>query len=266
MKSSFLKSSALLFFAFSMCPHISWAQVHEEECVKPWVFFDLGNTIVDTKTNDYNPMFYMEDVSKKLNNHFIWKDGALYINAKAYVDKLNADKTTLGMLIDIPEEWGTTDPPNNPILDIPTAKIVRTLDFLAGKYLGDHASWRKDEGDVEFDSKPFGTFQGSGADLKFAGQLILPQKNSERKKVSGHSNSTILFERAVAMAAEKGCKAIYQGEDTDEMKLADDAGMVVFQVGVTSKKYFYIPPNKLSWYAENYKEGLWTGLGQADFE
>lgn len=271
IRQSLLK---LGFFSCLLSFSNLFARDVEEECMQPWIFFDLGNTIVDTKTNDYKPMFYMEDVSKKIDDVFTWKDGPLYKNAKSYVDHLNDEKITMGMLIDIPEKWGVNYPEANPILDIPTAKIVRTLNFLAGLHgEEDNASWRKEEGDVAFDYLPFGKFSGlpanaalEGSSLKFEGRLLLPQNNTERKKVNGLPNSHILFERAVALAKEKNCKAIYQGEDTDEMQLAEEAGMIPFNAGTTSKNYFYLPLSKIKWYAENYKEGMWKGLGEADFE
>jgi hypothetical protein len=232
----------------------------EKKCMKPWVFFDLGNTIVDTVTNNYNPIFHMQAVSQKNEDgSYKWKDGELYPSAREYINKLQEEKTILGLLPDVPEEWGVNYPAAEPVLHYPTAKIIRLLDFLAGKVPSDNTSWK--EGEPEFDYSPYGYFEGEGAEIKFYGRMFLPQNNTERK----NKGSMVIFERAIAAAKEHNCKTIYLGEDTEEMKLAEKAGMYPYLVGVTSKTHFYIPKDKLDWYVENYTEGAWQGLGNNDF-
>lgn len=232
----------------------------EKECMKTWVFFDLGNTIVDTATNNYNPIFYMTAVSDKNEDQtFKWKDGELYKNGREYINAVYEENTLMGLLTDVPEKWGINYPEVEPVTDYPTAKIVRLLDFLAGRVPEDNTSWK--EGEPEFEYKAFGAFKGEGADRKFVGRMFLPQNDTERKS----KGSTVIFERAVAAAAAEGCKAIYQGEDEEEMKLAEKAGMYPFHVGKTSKTHFYIPKEKFDWYVENYTDGTWQGLGDNDF-
>lgn len=228
--------------------------------MKVWVFFDLGNTIVDTQTHNYKPMFHLREVSAKneegLNK---WIDGALYESSSDYISALRNSDYTLGLITDVPEEWGVNYPAEAPIVNYSTAKIFRLLDFLSGKVPTDNTSWM--EGEPSFDYSPYGKFEGEGVDQIFVGRMILPQNNTERK----NKGSTVTFERAVAAAASQGCKAIYQGEDEAEMKLAESVGMYPYLVGKTSKTHFFIPHEKLNSYVENYTEGSWQGLGENDF-
>lgn len=238
----------------------SFTRVEKEECMNVWVFFDLGNTIVDTATNNYNPIFHLQKVSaKNEDGTYKWNDGSLYKSSREYIQALQDDKITMGVLPDVPEEWGVNYPDESPIKDYSSAKIYRLLDFLAGKVPADNTSWLETE--AHFDYTPFGSFAGEGSELVFTGRMFLPQNNTERK----NKGSAVIFERAVEAAAKEGCKAIYQGEDAEEMKLAEKAGMYPYLIGKTSKTYFFIPRDKLNSYVENYTEGTWENLGENDF-
>ncbi len=250
-----------LIFTLSLAANAqSFTSLEKEECMNVWVFFDLGNTIVDTETHNYNPIFHLQKVSaKKDDGTFLWSDGSLYKSSREYIQALQNDKIVMGILPDVPEEWGVNYPETNPIKDYPSAKIYRLLDFLAGKVPSDNTSWLETE--AHFDYTPFGSFSGEGSELIFTGRMFLPQNNTERK----NKGSAVIFERAVAAAAKEGCKAIYQGEDPEEMKLAEKAGMYPFLVGKSSKSHFFIPKDKLNSYVENYTEGSWENLGNNDF-
>jgi hypothetical protein len=229
-----------------------------------WIFFDLGNTLIDTKTHNYKPMFWMrEHHAKDMYGKYKWHDDKKYTSARDYILDLKRKSFQLGMLTDIPEEWGINYPPENPVKDLATAKIVRLIDFLAGKVPSDKSSWK--DGEEPWDYSPFGKFLGKNEDRIFRGSLFLPQKNTERKNKS----SKVLFERGLAHARQNNkaqkIKALYIGEDMEELQLAEDSGMIPFQVGVTSKKYFYPPAEKIDWYVKNYQKGLWRGLGNQDF-
>ena len=145
------------------------------------------------------------------------------------------------------------------VKNLATAKILRLIDFLSGKVSTDKTSWKEDE--EPWDFSPFGKLKGKDDNRIFEGSLFLPQKNTERK----NKGSKILFERGLALANQSKTLAVYIGEDLEEMQLAEDSGMIPFQIGVTSKKYFYLPPEKALWYAQNYQKGLWRGLGKLDF-
>src|SRR4051812_9842923 len=121
-----MKYSLLILFSLFLVAFV-YSQERRRRCPKAWVFFDLGNTIVDTKTYKYKPMFYMRDISAQASDgSYLWKDGNNYKSAREYLNKLKEDSFILGMLIDIPERWGTQWPLNNPVKDVPTARILRT--------------------------------------------------------------------------------------------------------------------------------------------
>ncbi|MBI3558562.1 MAG: hypothetical protein HY074_20015 [Deltaproteobacteria bacterium] len=56
-------------------------------CDKPYIFFDLGNTLVDTKTYDFEKIMYMP-------------------GAYNYLRELKSHGYPLGMIVNIPESWG----------------------------------------------------------------------------------------------------------------------------------------------------------------
>jgi len=57
---------------------------------KPWVFFDLGNTVVDTRTYDFKKIFYRQGSYEYL----------LLLRSQGY---------KLGLIVNVPDRWGSTD-------------------------------------------------------------------------------------------------------------------------------------------------------------
>ena len=224
-----------LLFIFSLASHA-------QTCAHPWMFFDLGNTIVDTKTNNYNPMFYLADVQR-------FADGHDYKSSRDYLAALKNEGYLLGLVMDVPEAWGKDYPSTEPLKDYVSAKILRTMDFLEGKISDDKSSWL---GDV-MDWSPFGTFAGTGIDRVFVGRVFVPRTTAERKR----SNSTVIFAQAFAQAQKAGCKALYQGESEAEMTLAEQAGLATFRVGSTNSSNFYLPISQIDSYVDSYVPGNW---------
>lgn len=212
-------------------------------CHQPMMFFDLGQTLVDTDTNKYNPMFYYRLDAREHS------DARDFPTAKEYLDTLVARGHKLGLLADIPGDWGVNYPANAPILDLPSAKAVRTMDFLAGVIPEDGASWTG----TQFDWAPFVKIEGEGAARRAVGRLLLPQTNAERKG----KGSGVLFERAMAIANAESCPAVFQGEQEGEMILAEKAGMIPYWVGHTQPGQFYLSPAEVNSYVKNFKPGAW---------
>ena len=227
MPSVFLKQIyrsavlANLFFAF-----VIDASHAQNQCRQPFVFFDLGGTLVDTDTYNFKPMFYMK--------------GAL-----SYLIQLSKNGHKLGLLIDVPESWGRDLPQFSLIKDAPTAKWKRTLAFLRGEIPEDQSSW---DG-PQFEARFFGTFDGKGATQKFIGNVFLPRTNAERKS----TGNNIIFVRARAAADREGCEAVYMGEELKQMKMAEDAGMIPYAVGLPHRP-FYLPVQKIAAYVEEFKK------------
>lgn len=212
-------------------------------CAKPILFFDLGQTLVDTDTNKYNPMFYLKVDPK------VFTDGNRFSDAKKYIDALVEAKFDLGLMIDIPGDWGVNYPLQEPIKNLPTAKLIRTMDFIAGIIPEDESGWTGEP----FDWKPFVQIHGKGAERIFKGTFLASQTDTERKG----KGSLVLFERAKKIADAQGCAAIYQGENEKEMILAEKAGMIPFWVGHTISGSFFLAPEKAVEYARDFQPGSW---------
>jgi hypothetical protein len=221
------------------------AEATASSCKKAHLYFDLGQTLVDTDTHKYKPMFYF-----RLNAHQ-HSEAAFFPSAREYLEELVWRGYKLGLLADIPGDWGVNYPAAEPVRHLPTAKVLRTMAFLAGQHPEDNASW---EGQP-FDWSPFARIHGNGADRFVTGRVFLPQSNAERKK----AGSLALFQRAVEAAGAEGCPALFQGEQEKEMELAEKAGMIPFWVGNTVRGQFFLQPEDIAAYIRDYKAGGWRG-------
>jgi len=67
----------------------SVSNLYAKSCDHAVVFFDLGDTIVDTKTHDFKKILY-------------------YLQTKNYLYQLKDDGHELGLIVDVPESWGDT--------------------------------------------------------------------------------------------------------------------------------------------------------------
>ncbi|RYZ67960.1 MAG: hypothetical protein EOP09_10180, partial [Proteobacteria bacterium] len=153
-------------------------------CAKSFVYLDLGDTILDTKTDHYNPMYYLP-------------------GAREFIAELAKKGHPVGLITDIPPEWGEHYPAQAPVLDRDSAQVLRMMDFIAGLMPEDEVSWRV--GDAPFDWSAFGQFSGQGEKRVFHGRILLPHLKSERKD----TGNPILFKRALRQAKMAGCRALY---------------------------------------------------------
>jgi hypothetical protein len=204
------------------------------------MFFDLGQALVDTKTNNFNPMFLLVPGPG-------FADGSRFATSKDYTDFLTQRLgLSLGLIVDVPGVWGTAqDPALEPIRNAAAAKFLRTQEFLLGKHPADESSFRA----PNFDWSPFGELSGSGVSRTLTGRVFLPPTDAQRK-TNGQDhrpNSTFLFQQAMGVA--RGCPVIYQSSIESEMALALRAGMIPFWVGHTSKS-FYLPPEQINAYIQ----------------
>lgn len=193
----------------------------EKTCERPMIFFDIGETLVNTTTHKYNPSYFLP-------------------GAHEYLRGLHAHGHALGIIADVPERFGRDNPDVSGIRDYLTAKIVRLKSFMEGHYPDDKTSW---QGPV-FDWSLFGHFEGSGENLQFRGPVFLPLTDSEQKK----KRSRAMFNRAYLAATEAGCIGIYLGEEEYQMDLARDSGLVPFWVGHTLPDQFFLPVERIDEY------------------
>ena len=222
----------LIFTVVLLKNSVASAVAPAERC--PIMFFDLGQALIDTATNNYNPMFYLKPGPG-------FADNSRFPSGKEYIDLLTQRYgLSLGLLIDVPVDWGTPqDPPFEPINDPLTSKFLRTQEFLLGLHPADESSFTG----IPFDWSPFGDLSGKGADRVLTGRIFLPSTEAERKL----SKSLFLFQRG--MEVSTGCPVIYQSSIEDEMRLAQKAGMIPFWVGHTSRT-FYLPPERIDAYIQ----------------
>ncbi|MFI5497030.1 hypothetical protein [Actinoplanes sp. NPDC051859] len=146
-------------------------------CAKPVVYFDLGNVLIDT--SDWTKVRYV--------------DGAL-----EYLDELKNSHITLGLIINIPESWGTTQ----------KKKLATMKKYIADRWV---------------DEDPF-------VWSYFEGHIVLPRNDAERKP------APVMFKRA--RAAVYPCKSYYQGEVDEEVAVADQAGLVTYRVNQLGKPFY----------------------------
>jgi FMN phosphatase YigB (HAD superfamily) len=165
-----LLAAAFLLSASS----VAWAG--KVACSQPWIYFDLGaNTLIDTQTFDFKKVFYMP-------------------GAHDYLADLKAKGYHLGLLVNIPADWGDTQ----------AAKLAATQKFIAGV-------WRA--GDAPLDWSMF--------DLGVA----FPPTDAERKP------APYLFERAAGRSSAAGCESVYQSTLAEEIPAAAAAGMHAVHLG-----------------------------------
>lgn len=144
---------------------------------KPLMFFDLGMTVVmtvkDPKTDDFSQIYYMP--------------GAL-----SYLKSLKAAGYKLGLLVNVPDEWGNS-------LEV---KIAKIKSFVAERW-------------TDHEPMDWSLFDAG---------IFVPPKDEFRKP------APFLFKQAVKLATDQGVHAIFQGEDVKEVQTAKDAGMFAYQV------------------------------------
>ena len=193
-------------------------EAKQSVCKKPYLFFDVGGTLVDTDTHKFNPMLLATD-------------------ADSYLKSVKKHGYPMGIVSDVPEVWGRDLPDVKTIQHYPTAKWMRFLNFMRGKYPDDKASWKG----PKLNPRYFGSFKGAGSNLHFEGRVFLPSTTAERKK----NGSSILYDRAYQMAQAAGCKAVYLSSDEKEMEPARKAGLIPFLVGAKDHASRYLPVGEI---------------------
>ena len=148
------------------------------------VGFDLGETLVDTRTYNFERIFY--------------KPGSF-----EYLKELQRRNYPLGLIVNVPDEWGATR----------EAKLATLLEFVRKRWT---------------DLRPFELSM-------FSRNLVLvPPRDGQRKP------DPFLFLEAAGIAAKAGCPAVYQGEDPLEVQVASRNGLRGFQVGNPAEPFLAI--------------------------
>jgi hypothetical protein len=151
-----------------------------EICGKPWVFFDLGNTVIASVPGQ--------------SFHYL-------PGAHAYLRELKKRGFSLGLITNIPENWGPT-----------RAERIRKLKKMIRE------GWSKETGTEAMDWSDFPETS-----------IVIPRRRSERKP------APYLYHAALAKVSlaegEKNCPVYFEGEDPGEVAQADREGMIGYLVG-----------------------------------
>jgi len=138
------------------------------KCIHPWVFFDLGDTLITSP-------------GPAGTDRLRWLPGA-----EDHVKNLMDRGYTLGLIINIPPEWGISR----------TQRLDRLKEVIQRHWDGPKFDW----------------------DL-FGDRILLPATTAERKPAA------TLFDEARMMAAQMGCDAVFEGESQDEVDGAKRSGL-----------------------------------------
>lgn len=155
-------------------------------CPRPLVFFDLGETLITSRKLE----------SGASENRFL-------PGASELLEGLSKDDFKLGLITNVPDEWGPTD----------ELKVARLKSVV-------RESWPREELASLIRWELF--------DL---GVSVPPR--AELRKPHPH-----LFEVARARATELGCPAVYLGETQGEILAARAAGLGAIQVGIPGQSFF----------------------------
>lgn len=167
----------------------------QDRCPRPWMFFDLGNTLVDTKTYDFKKILYMP-------------------KAYDYLRELRGKGYPLGLLVNIPESWGTSR----------AEKVARLKAEVSGPTI-----W------IDHNPMVWEFFTRTVTD----DLILIPMKDNERKP-----GSPKLFDDAHALGSTESCPAVFQGEDPAEVSAAKARGMKGYLIGQDSD--IYLPESKIA--------------------
>ncbi len=160
-------------------PAQAQSAVDRPTCLKPWVFFDLGNTLVIHREG--TPSRYAP-------------------GAKEYINELKRRGFQIGLITNVPIEWGPTS----------QEKIEALRRLLAD-------SWSRGPDSIPMDWEDFPE-----------NRILVPNAEAERKP------APFLFQSALALVSheENGadCKVVFQGEAPDEVQSARDQGITAYLV------------------------------------
>lgn len=162
-----------------------------------WIMFDLGETIV-TSNHSHDPTAKF---------HYL-------AGAQNYINELHAKGYKTGLIVNIPERWGTTT----------EIKMQMLKKFIIDNW----------DDTIPFDWAPFEEL------------VVIPMFDRERKPAPD------LFQKTIELAQSKNAVFMYQGEDEAEINAAKTLGIPAFQVGLEPS--FYIEPSKIDDFINNHSK------------
>lgn len=165
-----------------------FASPAQAACEHPWIFFDLGNTLIDQERPGG------------------W---GYYPAAESYLRDLKGKHYRLGLIVNIPGGWGETH----------EERLASLKNAIVSNWTPEEAA----------------AFDWSLIEQTL---VFLPASANERKPAPQ------LFDRAMALAQDDGCNALFQGETPAEIRAAEASGMRGYLIGQKGRS-FYLPEEEI---------------------
>jgi len=215
---------------------------------KPWIFFDLGDTIVSAPTDPNS-----HDIVRLSWVRFAGDDGKIR-DARSYLSGLKAKGYGIGLIANIPEKWGDpelkmakawvaeTDPAKREALAraLTKTKVQSIGDYFEGHGPGDSPTQKRRWSDPRYRCMDWSIFP--------EGAILVPFVDENRKPDRGPFTSEeqlFLFQSALRLASKAGRSALYLGENPFEIDAAARAGLatkrLVYVSGVETQTRGFLP-------------------------
>lgn len=221
---------ALTLFFFTVLAPLA-AQAPEP--VRPWLFFDLGDTLIGTETDPETG-----DLARLWWTRFRAADGSV-TDAHAYLTRMKALGFRIGLIVNIPQYWGDAglrrarawrSEPDEArrrrlMNELTKIKLDTIAEYFRGRGPGDAPDQLPRWNDPAFPSLDWSLFDPEGR--------LVPFFDENRKPDKAPYTSTaqlLLFQQALEIARRSGLPAVYQGENPHEIAAAKDVGLIGHQV------------------------------------
>lgn len=231
----------------------SGSSVRAQEADAPWIFFDLGDTLLGTENDPASG-----DLTRLWWTRFEDEDGTI-TDARAYLMKLKAMGFRIGLIVNIPESWGDPtlqrarewlaepSPARRRQLaaELTTIKMQTVAGYFEGHGPGDTFRQRPRWQDAEHRAMDWSVFTPGGLLVSFFDENRKPDEGPYTT-----DEQLMLFHQAVEIARRTGSAAIYQGENHHEIEAARAAGLIArrvdFEPGADiQRRGFFLSPDEI---------------------
>lgn len=209
-------------------PDRSVAAPRTTRSVRPWLFFDLGNTLVhtwsDPQTNDVVRVEWMRYKGP----------GGRVVDAREYLTDLSARGYPIGLIANIPQKWGDPDlmrarewlaeldPIRRRSMAVALTGSKRTAmgAYFEGHGPGDPAGHVRRWSDPRYPTHDWATLSQDFSLLPFFDEYRKPDKAPPTS-----DEQLFLFHEAQRLANRAGTRVVYQGENAFEIAAARGVGL-----------------------------------------
>lgn len=196
---------------------------------KPWLFFDLGNTLVSTEVDPAT-----RDMKRVWWTRYHADDDSV-TDSHTYLTALLAKGYKIGLISNIPQSWGDADlsrarqwlsepdpMTRQGLFDaLIEAKIQVMGEFFEGKGPGDPVGRERRWSDPDFPALEWSIFPKTARFVPFFDENRKPDKAPYT-----NNSQLLLFQQALEIAQRSGLPAFYQGENPHEIHGAEAVGLI----------------------------------------